>query len=81
MRKITVFMLLCLMMTTPYIGGEAQQEETVREAILPASHDAVRKSLTAAQRARIIREHQSLGIERLTSHVPKGYGERTRIRS
>ena len=72
MRKITVFMLLCLMMTTPYIGGEAQQEETVREAILPASHDAVRKSVTAAQRARIIREHQSLGIERLTSHVPKG---------
>ena len=72
MRKITVFMLLCLMMTTPYIGGEAQQEETVREAILPASHDAVRKSLSPTQKARIIREHQSLGIERLTSHVPKG---------
>jgi len=72
MRKITVFMLLCLMMTTPYIGGEAQQEETVREAILPASHDAVRKSLSPTQKARINREHQSLGIERLASHVPKG---------
>ncbi|MDB2565291.1 hypothetical protein N9X64_00075 [bacterium] len=78
MMKRTVYMILCLLLTTPYIGGELGNERTENETVIADAHSMVRKSISASKKAKISKlqqeialRQQRLFIEGDFRHMPK----------
>ena len=89
MMKTNVLMILCLLLTTPYIGGELGNERTENETVIADAHTMVRKSISATRKAKAIQQfrqeiairQQRLFIEGDTPHMPKGKWFEGKLRS
>ena len=89
MMKTNVLMILCLLLTAPYIGGELGNERTENETVVADAHTMVRKSISATQKAKATQQfrqeiairQQRLFIEGDTPHMPKGQWFEGKLRS
>jgi hypothetical protein len=78
MMKTNVLMILCLLLTTPFIGGDLGNERTNDEAVIADAHSMYRKSISASKKAKIVTKlqeeielrRQRLLIEGDISHMP-----------